>query len=118
MFPIREAKRPAAAPAPVEARCDDDAVVDCALYVDGVRQPAGPCLADLLAAAEATPSGFVWIGLHEPSPAKMAEVAKVFDLHPWRSRTPSRRTSGRSWSATRRPRSSSCAPPATSSTPR
>ncbi|GAA4264123.1 magnesium/cobalt transporter CorA [Dactylosporangium darangshiense] len=82
MFPIREAKRPAAAPAPVEARCDDDAVVDCALYVDGVRQPAGPCLADLLAAAEATPSGFVWIGLHEPSPAKMAEVAKVFDLHP------------------------------------
>jgi magnesium transporter len=56
-------------------------VVDCAVYLDGSRQPGRWEPAQALAAARRTESGFVWLGLHEPDLATMTEVAAVFDLH-------------------------------------
>ncbi|GAA0709076.1 magnesium/cobalt transporter CorA [Dactylosporangium roseum] len=69
----------AVAPAP---RRDADAVIDCALYVGGVRRSGKSTPAAMLAEAKATADAFVWIGLHEPAAGKMAEIAEVFGLHP------------------------------------
>jgi magnesium transporter len=58
------------------------AIVDCAVYRDGERQP------DLSTWQEAHDdvlrqrSGFVWIGLHEPSERQFAGIATRFGLHP------------------------------------
>jgi magnesium transporter len=57
-------------------------VVDCGLYIDGVRQPGTLDYADALQEAERHHNGFVWLGLKEPSAGQMDELAKVFDLHP------------------------------------
>jgi len=57
------------------------AIRDCALYRNGVREP-GP--RDWHAAVEALhsdPSGFVWVGLYEPSERQMADIAEAFGLH-------------------------------------
>jgi magnesium transporter len=56
-------------------------IVDCAVYVKGERQPGPLDLHDALEAAKAGPDRFVWIGLHEPSDAEFADVAKEFELH-------------------------------------
>nr|WP_040523836.1 magnesium and cobalt transport protein CorA [Gordonia araii] len=58
-----------------------DPVVDCAIYVDGVRDPQHLPYADALAHVRARGRGFVWLGLHAPDDAQMASVASVFDLH-------------------------------------
>ncbi|MFJ8197493.1 magnesium and cobalt transport protein CorA [Streptomyces sp. NPDC096152] len=59
------------------------AVVDCAVYRDGVRvrtdQPVGPQEAMRLVRRD---GGFVWIGLHEPTEAEFAGIAGEFGLHP------------------------------------
>jgi magnesium transporter len=67
------------------------AIVDCGLYVDGVRQPgqggtdprhpAQWHYSDALAAARRQPNAFVWLGLHEPDEAEMTSVARAFGLH-------------------------------------
>lgn len=56
-------------------------IVDCAQYCDGVRQDAGPL--DIQTAAERSRvgNGFVWLGLHAPAEAELAEVGAAFDLH-------------------------------------
>lgn len=56
-------------------------IVDCAHYRDGERQHAGKL--DLAEAARCCVGGgeFVWLGLHEPSEAEVAEVGQAFDLH-------------------------------------
>ncbi|GAA3258987.1 magnesium/cobalt transporter CorA [Dactylosporangium siamense] len=73
----------AAAPEPVMAPSrEGPAVVDCALYSGGIRQPGERSVKELFEAARDTADAFVWIGLHEPTEAEMAEVAEVFDLHP------------------------------------
>ena len=59
----------------------DNHVVDCALYVDGRRQPGRLPLVGAHAAAKAS-GGFVWIGLYEPSTEELSGLAKEFDLHP------------------------------------
>src|SRR5262245_59579369 len=64
-----------------EGRPDRSAIVDCGLYVGGIRQPGSPSYSDALAEVRARGEGFVWLGLHEPSPAEMAEVADAFRLH-------------------------------------
>jgi magnesium transporter len=72
---------PRPAPAPVT-----QAVVDCGVYVDGVRLP-GACSPNealnkvrvLEAAGENT---FVWIGLHEPDEHQMHAIGDLFRLHP------------------------------------
>ncbi|GAB7044773.1 MULTISPECIES: magnesium/cobalt transporter CorA [Catenuloplanes] len=59
-----------------------EGIVDCALYVGGVRAPGKHDLAALYEQARQTPGAFVWIGLHEPGTALLAEVAGTFALHP------------------------------------
>jgi magnesium transporter len=61
-------------------------VVDCGLYVDGVRQSGEWDYADALAAAEeksaeGKSNAFVWLGLHEPGLAEMAGIADTYGLH-------------------------------------
>ena len=83
-------------------------LIDCAVYIDGQRQPGSFSYLEALAtvqAANAVPSSdncgtpaaidssaaepdtrgsraFAWIGLHEPDELHMQEVADVFGLHP------------------------------------
>jgi magnesium transporter len=59
----------------------DNHVVDCALYVDGRRQPGRLPLVGARNAAKAS-GGFVWIGLHEPSTEELSGLAREFGLHP------------------------------------
>ncbi|MEV4760709.1 magnesium and cobalt transport protein CorA [Micromonospora sp. NPDC049559] len=54
-------------------------VVDCAVYVDGRRRPGRPDPLRALATARGC-RGFVWLGLHEPSAADFAPVARAFGL--------------------------------------
>ena len=57
-------------------------IVDCAYYRDGERQHKGPM--ELQGAAEICmqeTSGFVWLGLFEPSPEELREVQDRFGLH-------------------------------------
>jgi magnesium transporter len=66
------------------------AVVDCAVYRNGVRCNEGADLREALemvragrpgAACDGS-DGFVWIGLHEPTEQEFAGIAEEFDLHP------------------------------------
>jgi magnesium transporter len=56
-------------------------IVDCALYVDGLRQPGDWNYRDALAAARHSRNGFVWLGLKEPDANELADIAEAFDLH-------------------------------------
>jgi len=57
-------------------------VVDCGLYVDGVRQPGRIGYAEAFDAACQEHNAFVWLGLHEPTEEEFADIATTFDLHP------------------------------------
>jgi magnesium transporter len=60
----------------------EDAIGDCALYEGGKRR-AGPLpLNEAGDAARRSTSGFVWIGLQQPSTEDIADVAKEFSLPP------------------------------------
>ncbi|MGB9222181.1 magnesium/cobalt transporter CorA [Mycobacterium sp.] len=104
MFPgpdaLPEALRPLARPRVYEHHVHPvrsgptEALVDCAVYVDGHRLPGDYTHTAALAKVrevertaqhgteEPGPSAFVWIGLYEPDEAQMQEVADVFGLHP------------------------------------
>lgn len=56
-------------------------VVDCALYIDGTRQPGQHHYADAHEQAARHDNAFVWIGLREPGPEEFADIAATFDLH-------------------------------------
>ncbi|KJR07705.1 magnesium and cobalt transport protein CorA [Gordonia sihwensis] len=58
------------------------AIVDCGVYVDGIRQPTPPDIRSALAFVRTTGSGFVWLGLHAPDERQMNDVAETFGLHP------------------------------------
>jgi len=58
-----------------------DKIVDCALYVEGVRQPGEWTPEEALEAARAESRAFVWVGLHEPSLQTMAKIADTYGLH-------------------------------------
>jgi magnesium transporter len=58
----------------------DGAVVDCALYVRGVRQPGGQTFQEAYAAARRKRNGFVWLGLFEPTWAQFTGVAEELGL--------------------------------------
>jgi magnesium transporter len=60
---------------------DRSAIVDCALYVGGVRQPGDWSYVDALEAARRETDAFVWIGLHEPTAEEMAGIAATYGLH-------------------------------------
>ncbi|MFG3423061.1 magnesium/cobalt transporter CorA [Micromonospora sp. NPDC049460] len=66
---------------PTPAGPQRSAVVDCALYVDGRRQPGDWRYADALAAARREENAFVWLGLHEPELAEMTAIAATYGLH-------------------------------------
>ncbi len=54
-------------------------IIDCAHYKDGSRQHEGPLPIDE-AAERSQEEGFVWIGLHDPGPDELREVAERFHL--------------------------------------
>jgi magnesium transporter len=58
------------------------AVVDCGLYDAGERRGGRIELESALKKADACEDGFVWIGLHDPSPAVVEAVGRHFELHP------------------------------------
>jgi magnesium transporter len=57
-------------------------IVDCAHYKDGARQHEGPMSIEEAARRPRDVAGeFVWIGLHDPAPGELDELAGLFDLH-------------------------------------
>jgi magnesium transporter len=54
-------------------------IVDCAHYKEGARQHKGPLGLDE-AAERCKDDGFVWLGLHDPDPAELRQVADRFNL--------------------------------------
>jgi magnesium transporter len=58
------------------------AVVDCGLYDSGQRLGGHVELEDALRKADSCQNGFVWIGLHDPSPGVVETVGDHFRLHP------------------------------------
>lgn len=56
-------------------------VVNCAVYIDGVRLPGRFSHAEAHAEVTAHGGGFVWIGLFEPDAAQLEDVAATFGLH-------------------------------------
>ncbi|MCW2549234.1 MAG: magnesium transporter CorA [Mycobacterium sp.] len=75
---VKKPRKKASAPGAVES---GDHIVDCALYVDGVRREGKLPLGGALSAAQQS-GGFVWIGLHEPSTQELSGLAEEFGLHP------------------------------------
>lgn len=57
-------------------------VVDCAVYVDGRRQPGRYTYDEAIAQVRTSGRGFVWIGLHEPAEWELTGLASRFGLHP------------------------------------
>ncbi|MBC2875126.1 MULTISPECIES: magnesium/cobalt transporter CorA [Streptomyces] len=81
---VRPALRRGGAPYEYDATRDasaSTAVVDCAVYREGMRAsaPCGPAEAMRRVRAD---GGFVWIGLHEPTEQEFAGIAREFNLHP------------------------------------
>src|SRR3954470_19625166 len=73
--------RPAGRPRTVATtRASETPVVDCAIYVDGRRQPHVSPDEALEVATER--GGFVWLGLYEPTQAELDDIAVHYGLHP------------------------------------
>ncbi|MEU0370044.1 magnesium/cobalt transporter CorA [Streptomyces sp. NPDC006283] len=58
------------------------AVVNCVVYVKGVRQDGCADAEEALRRVRKVGDGFVWIGLHEPDPQEFTGLAELFGLHP------------------------------------
>ena len=56
--------------------------MDCAVYRNGVRGEGSGSWREALDEVRRTRSGFVWIGLHEPTENQLSPLAEAFDLHP------------------------------------
>jgi magnesium transporter len=74
--------RPARHPAMAVAQRQSSAVVDCGLYVDGIRKSGRIAYDEAFAEANEHENAFVWLGLHEPTQEEFADIATTFDLHP------------------------------------
>ncbi|MFD6158925.1 magnesium and cobalt transport protein CorA [Nocardia sp. NPDC060256] len=57
------------------------AIVDCGVYVEGRRLPGRFTHKDAMAEVGNRGTGFVWVGLHDPDEAQMADIAETFGLH-------------------------------------
>ena len=57
-------------------------LVDCAHYKEGCRQNDDPLRIEEAAERLGEANGFVWLGIHDPSPDELSEVATRFDLPP------------------------------------
>jgi magnesium transporter len=78
----KTAPRKGAKRQPVSPEEVGSAVVDCGLYDAGERRGGRIELETALKKATACQDGFVWIGLHDPSPAVVETVGRHFELHP------------------------------------
>ncbi|MDF0530346.1 magnesium/cobalt transporter CorA [Tsukamurella sp. 8F] len=58
------------------------AVVDCGVYVDGVRLPGRFGYAEAIEEVRKRGQGYVWVGLLDPDQHQMDEVSRVFGVHP------------------------------------
>ncbi|MFG2893950.1 magnesium and cobalt transport protein CorA [Streptomyces sp. NPDC048248] len=58
------------------------AVVNCAVYVSGIRQSGDHPAAEAIRRVRKSGDGFVWIGLHEPTEKEFAGIVELFGLHP------------------------------------
>lgn len=56
-------------------------IVDCAAYINGKRQPDQPSHVDAIAEVRLRGTGFVWIGLYEPTDEQIQGIANTFGLH-------------------------------------
>jgi magnesium transporter len=84
--PVAKAK-PDVKPAPPAEDPMAHMLVDCGVYVEGLRvpgkYPSYRAAMNKVREIEATGhEAFIWIGLHEPDEAHMQDVADVFGLHP------------------------------------
>ncbi|MFG3119738.1 magnesium and cobalt transport protein CorA [Streptomyces sp. NPDC048197] len=61
--------------------CANSAIVDCGVYREGRRVSDHVTPAEAMASVRAD-GGFIWVGLHEPTEAEFAGIAKEFGLHP------------------------------------
>ncbi|MER7270297.1 magnesium and cobalt transport protein CorA [Micromonospora carbonacea] len=80
----RAPRRPTPTTPPATHPTNPDAVVDCAVYVNGQRQPGRPHYTDAHHHSRRNRRAFVWLGLHDPTPAVMTAVGHTFgldDLH-------------------------------------
>ena len=77
--PARRLARAAAAPV-VPVRDRAATLIDCGVYVDGIRRP-GRCEPSVIDEVRLTGEGFVWLGLHDPDATELAELAERYDLH-------------------------------------
>ncbi|SQI30135.1 Mg2+/Co2+ transporter [Rhodococcus coprophilus] len=66
---------------PAQPEPGERAVVDCAVYIDGRREPGTFSYSAALAEVRSRGAGFVWLGLHEPDEQQMTSVARTFGLH-------------------------------------
>ena len=57
-------------------------LVDCAHYKEGCRQNDAPLAIGEAAERVGEEDGFIWLGLHDPDPQELTEVARRFDLPP------------------------------------
>jgi magnesium transporter len=57
-------------------------IVDCAHYKEGRRQNDAAMAVDEAAACAGAGDGFVWLGLHDPEPDELLDVAARFELPP------------------------------------
>jgi magnesium transporter len=57
-------------------------IVDCAIYEGGFRREGPLDLEEALSVAAGTRTGFVWIGVHEPTEGEFEGLAQAFKLHP------------------------------------
>ncbi|UPW03870.1 magnesium and cobalt transport protein CorA [Rhodococcus pyridinivorans] len=74
--PSRATRRGPTPPVPTE-----QAVVDCAVYVDGHRLPGRYSHTEAVAEVRRRGTGFVWLGLHHPDEKQMTNVSHTFGLH-------------------------------------
>ncbi|MEU0528930.1 magnesium and cobalt transport protein CorA [Amycolatopsis tolypomycina] len=72
---------PATDPSASRERPSLTSVVDCAVYVDGVRQPGRWTHDEAIAEVRRRGTGFVWIGLFEPGADQIQGIAATFGLH-------------------------------------
>src|SRR6266511_2660716 len=56
-------------------------VVDCAVYVDGIRMPGRWTHEAAIKEVRERCDGFVWIGLFEPDDEQIQGIAETFGLH-------------------------------------
>ena len=68
-------------PLPARRRGTPDAIVDCAVYVEGNRRPGQVHYTDAARQVRHRRGAFVWLGLHEPDSGTMRAIAGAFGLH-------------------------------------